>query len=85
VDVIAWVVGLVAGFLLPSLWAAFGVAAATSIAIRVYQYFFTDPQVWRAEFPADWIGAAAMIVVSCLFAYVGSLVRGRRAGRSASE
>lgn len=83
-DVISWAVGLIAGTRLP-LPHAMGIAAATSVAIRIYQYFLTDPRAWGAEFPADWLGATAMIVVSCVFAYIGSIFRARRERRTSLE
>lgn len=83
-DVISWAAGLIAGTRLP-LPHAMGIAAGTSVAIRIYQYFLTDPQVWRAEFPADWLGATAMIVASWVFAYIGSIFRARRMRRASQE
>lgn len=83
-DVITWVIGLVAGLQMRSLKAAMAVAAASSVVLRIYQYFLTDPQVWAAEFPAEWIGATAMILLSCLFAYVGSIFRARRERKTAT-
>lgn len=82
-DVISWTIGLIAGAAIP-LPRAMGVAAATSVLIRIYQYFFMGPQSWRAEFPADFLGATAMIAASCLFAYVGSRVRARRLSAGAA-
>lgn len=81
-DVIAWSIGLVAGFRIRSLKAAMGLAAISSVSVTAYQHFLADPQVWRGEFPADWIGATAMIAVSCLFAYIGSIFRVRRERRA---
>lgn len=83
-DVISWAVGLIAGTRLP-LPLAMGIAAGTSVAIRLYQYFLTDLRVWAAEFPADWLGATAMIVVSWVFAYIGSIFRARRTRRASLE
>lgn len=77
-DAVVWAAALVLGFVLPSLGLAFAGAAAASILLRVYQYFLTDPQVWRAEFPADWFGATAMVLASCVSAYIGSVLRARR-------
>ena len=81
-DVISWVVGLVAGTLVP-LPRALALAAGTSVLIRVYQYFLPEPPVWGTDMPEDLIGATAMILASCLFAYVGSIVRSRRLRHSA--
>lgn len=80
-DVIGWTVGLVAGMLLP-LPRAFLAGAITAVSVTAYQHFLADPQVWAGNFPADWIGAAAMVAVSCLFAYIGSIVRTRRMRRA---
>lgn len=80
-DVISWAVGLMAGAALP-LPRALLVAAGTSVLIRVYQYFLASPRTWGSDFPEDLIGAAAMIVVSCLLAYVGSILRARRLQRA---
>lgn len=84
-DLIAWAVGLVAGFWLPSVNRALVVAALSSIAVTSYQYFLTDPQVWEGKFPADWIGATAMVAISCLAAYVGSIFRTRRERRRGGQ
>lgn len=78
-DVISWAVGLVAGLALPSLGRAIALGAATSVAIRGYQYLFTDPRQWGTTFPEDLFGAAAMIAVTALMAWIGSLIRVRRA------
>lgn len=82
-DVISWVAGLAAGTLLP-LPKAMGIAVGTSVLIRLYQYFLVEPRAW-GEFPADWIGGAAMIAASCLFAYIGSIFKARRDRRGAIE
>lgn len=78
-DVISWVVGLVAGLALPSLRRAIATGVATSVAIRFYQYAFTDPQQWGTTFPEDLFGAAAMIAATALMAWIGSIIRTRRA------
>ena len=82
-DVISWVTGLVAGAMLP-LPKAICIAVGTSVLIRLYQYFLAEPRAW-GEFPADWIGGAAMILASCLFAYIGSIFKARRDRRVGSE
>jgi hypothetical protein len=79
-DVISWSVGLIAGSILPLPRAA-ALAVGTSVLIRAYQYFVADS--WGKEMPADLIGATAMILASCLFAYIGSILRTRRIRRTA--
>lgn len=74
-DVISWVVGLVAGATLPSLRTAAAIGAGTSVAIRVYQYFFTEPRVWGHTFPADLFGALAMIAATLILTWIGSIAR----------
>jgi hypothetical protein len=76
VDVISWAVALVAGLALPSLRRAVALGIATSITIRVYQYAFTDPRQW-GSFPEDLFGAAAMLVLTAILAWVGSMIRQR--------
>lgn len=82
-DVISWVAGLVAGSTLP-LPKAMGIAAGTSVLLRLYQYFIVEPRTW-GEFPADAFGGAAMIAASCLFAYLGSIFKARRDRRAVIE
>lgn len=82
-DVIPWAIGLVAGLTLPSLPAAIVVGAVSSLGLHVWQYFFTDPRVW-GQFPEDLFGAAAMIGVTAIFAWVGSIVRHHRTDREVS-
>lgn len=84
-DVISWAVGLVAGLALPSLTRAVALGAAASVALRIYQYFFTDPQQWGHTFPEDLYGAAAMIAATALFAWIGSVIRVRRARPEAAS
>jgi hypothetical protein len=84
VDVIAWAVALVAGLTLSSLGRAVALGVATSIAIRFYQYVFTDPQQWGA-FPEDLFGAAAMILLTAAFAWIGSVIRLRIRTREVSR
>jgi hypothetical protein len=79
-DVISWVVGLMAGLALPSLGRAAALAAGTSISIRVYQYFVKD---WGTDIPEDLYGAAAMIAVSVALAWIGSVIRLNLAKRRA--
>ncbi|MGH2748455.1 MAG: hypothetical protein ACRDKB_11080, partial [Actinomycetota bacterium] len=80
-DVISWVVALVAGAALPSLRTAAAIGAGTSVAIRVYQYLFTEPRVWGHTLPADLLGAVAMIAVTLIFAWIGSIARVHFKGR----
>lgn len=80
-DVISWAVGLIAGAALP-LPRALLVAAGASVLIRVYQYLLPSPRAWGTDLPEDLIGAAAMIVVSCLLAYLGSIFRARKLQRA---
>lgn len=79
VDVISWAVALVAGLALPSLGRAIALGVATSISIRLYQYFIADPRAWGTGFPEDLFGAAAMLAVTTLLAWIGSIIRMRRA------
>lgn len=81
-DVISWAVGFVAGLTQPSLRRAIALGAVTSIAIRVYQYFLTEPRVWGKEMPEDLFGAVAMIALTTLLAWLGSIVRINRARRA---
>lgn len=74
-DVISWVVGLVAGAALPSLRTAAAIGAGTSVAIRIYQYFFTEPRVWGHTFPEDLFGAVAMIGATLVLTWIGSIAR----------
>jgi hypothetical protein len=76
VDVISWAVALVAGFALPSLRRAIMLGVVTSIMIRIYQYNVTDPRQW-GSFPEDLFGATAMLALTALFAWVGSVIRSR--------
>lgn len=80
-DIIPWVVGFIAGLTLPSLRIAVAIGAAASIALRAYQYFLTDPRVWGDTFPEDLFGATAMVVLTAVFAWIGSIVRIARHGR----
>jgi hypothetical protein len=73
-DAIAWTVALLAGLTLSSLGRAVALGVVTSIVIRFYQYFFTDPQQW-GSFPEDLFGAAAMILLTAILAWVGSVIR----------
>lgn len=84
-DAVVWAIALVIGFVAPSLRVAFAGAASASIVLRLYQYFLTEPQVWRAEFPADFIGASAMVLTACLFAYIGSLVKAQMTKKEVSR
>jgi hypothetical protein len=84
VDVISWTVALVAGLTLPSLGRAVALGLATSIAIRFYQYFFTAPQQW-GSFPEDLFGATAMLLLTALMAWFGSIIRARRQQREVTE
>jgi hypothetical protein len=74
VDVIAWTVALLAGLALRSVGRAIALGLLTSITIRIYQYFFTDPQQW-GSFPEDLFGATAMLALTALLAWVGSVIR----------
>lgn len=80
-DIISWAVGLVAGLALPSLARAVAIGTATSVVIRTYQ-FFTEPQQWGHTMPEDLYGAGAMIAVTALLAWVGSIIRTRRMRRA---
>jgi hypothetical protein len=81
-DVISWAVGLIAGLALPSLRRAIALGALTSVAIRAYQYFLIDPRTWGRDVPEDFFGAAAMIALTALFAWIGSIVRANRVRRA---
>lgn len=80
-DVIPWAIGLVAGVAFPFRYAA-AAGATASIVLRAYQYFLTDPRMWGRDFPEDLFGATAMIAVSVVFAWAGSIVRARRLQRA---
>lgn len=84
-DIISWAVGLVAGLALPSLTRAVIIGAATSVVIRIYQYAFTEPQQWGHTMPEDLFGATAMIAVTALLAWIGSIIRTRRTRRTQAE
>jgi hypothetical protein len=83
-DAIAWTVALAAGLTLSSLGRAVALGVVTSIAIRFYQYFFTDPQQW-GSFPEDLFGAAAMILLTAILAWVGSVIRLRMRTREVTR
>lgn len=73
-DVISWVVGLVAGVRMGSRRVAMAIGVATSVAIRCYQYFIAE--TWGTPFPQDLIGAAvAGIGGTLVMAWAGSVVR----------
>jgi hypothetical protein len=74
-DVISWVVGLVAGLTLVSLPRAIAVGVATSVGIRLYQCFIVEPKAWGDAMPQDVFGAIAMIAVTALLAYIGWVIR----------
>ena len=76
-DVIPWVIGLVAGITMPFRFAA-AMGVAASLAVRAYQYFLAEPRVWGKDFPEDLYGATAMVALTVLLAWVGSIVRARR-------
>jgi hypothetical protein len=84
VDAISWTVALVAGLTLPSLGRAIVLGLATSVTIRFYQYFLTEPQQW-GSFPEDLFGAAAMLLLTALMAWVGSVIRHRRRTREVAK
>ena len=73
-DVISWVVALVAGATLISLGRAIALGVGTSVVIRLYQYFLADPRAWGDQFPQDLFGALAMIALTALLAWVGALL-----------
>lgn len=80
-DIIPWVVGFIAGLALPSLRTAAAIGVATSIALRAYQYFLTDPQVWGDTLPEDLFGATAMLILTAAFAWIGSVIGNARRNR----
>lgn len=81
-DVISWAAGLIAGISQPSLRRAVAIGVAVSIALRVYQYFFTDPRVWGHTFPQDLFGAAAMLALTAVVAWIGWIIRQKRRDRA---
>lgn len=83
-DIIPWVVGFLAGLTLPSLRNAVAIGAATSIALRAYQYFLTDPRDWGHTLPEDLFGATAMLILTAAFAWIGSVIGNARRNRRLS-
>ena len=83
-DVITWVIGLIAGLASPRLRTAAGLAVLSSIALRTYQYFWAEPQMWGKDFPEDLFGATAMILVCILCAWIGSVIRANVVARRAN-
>ena len=81
-DVISWAVGLVAGLALPSLGHAVAIGMLTSIAIRAYQFQLADPQQWGTGMPEDIFGAVAMLLLTAVMAWIGSVIRLRRTTRA---
>ena len=73
-DIIPWVIGFIAGLTLTSLRTAAAVGVASSIALRAYQYFLTDPRVRGQTFPEDLFGATAMLIHTAAFAWIGSVI-----------
>ena len=80
-DVIPWVIGLVTGLTLPLRFAALAGMAA-SLGVRAFQYFLAEPKAWGTDFPEDLFGATAMLVLTLVFAWIGSIVRARRVQRA---
>lgn len=80
-DVIAWAAALIAGLTQPSLRRAIAIGMAVSVGIRAYQYFLTEPRVWGHTFPEDLLGAAAMLALTALLAWIGSIIRVSRQRR----
>ncbi|MFP5327304.1 MAG: hypothetical protein ACLGHT_07465 [Acidimicrobiia bacterium] len=80
-DVIPWVIGLVAGIALPLRYAV-AIGTSSSIALRVYQYFLPEPKAWGRDLPEDLFGATAMILLTLVLTWVGSILRARRVQRA---
>lgn len=80
-DVIPWAIGLVAGLTQPSLRRAIAIGVAASLCIRAYQYFLTDPRAWGDTMPEDLFGGVAMIALTTIFVWIGSIVRANRLRR----
>lgn len=74
-DVISWAVALVAGIAQPSLKRAIVAGVATSIAIRVGQVVLVDEGAWGNDMPEDLFGGIAMILITVVFAWLGSIIR----------
>ncbi len=81
-DVIAWTAALIAGLSQPTLRRAIAIGMAVSVGIRAYQYFLAVPRAWGHTMPEDLFGAVAMLTLTALFAWVGSIIRVSRQRRT---
>lgn len=77
-DVIPWAIGLVAGLTQPSLRRAIVIGVVASLCLRAYQYFLIDPRTWGDTMPEDIFGGIAMLALTTLFVWIGSIVRANR-------
>ncbi len=81
-DVIAWVAALIAGLSQPSLRRAIAIGMAVSLSIRAYQYLLAEPRAWGDTMPEDLFGAVAMLALTAVLAWIGSIIRVSRLRRA---
>jgi hypothetical protein len=78
-DLIPWAIGFIAGITFPSFRRALVVGLSASIVLRLYQLVAGG---WGDTMPEDLFGAAAMLLVTAMFTWVGSIVRAARMRRA---